>query len=75
MWWLIVFLLIDGKWVHGAETDRWHPRAYQTETICRERKAFAETALIKLEKGHKAQWFCSKERNATLEELKRAGQE
>ncbi len=72
MWWLIVFILVDGEWIAGADTERWHPRAYETEAICQQRKAFAEKALAKIEKGNKAQWFCSQTRDSSLEELQRA---
>ena len=47
LWWLSVFMLIDGNWVPGDEVELqgWAPRSYESREICDKRRAFAEKAI------------------------------
>lgn len=69
MWWLVVFIYLDGAWVPGAELEHWHPRGYETRAECLERKAFAEEALAGLEHVEPSKWFCTRDKEASLETL------
>jgi hypothetical protein len=65
VWWLSVFMWVNGAWVPGAEveTGGWAPRAYDSEEVCQTRLEFARAALIEAEQaGRKiipTHWVCS----------------
>ncbi len=73
MWWLVVFILIDGAWVPGAEVtpEGWSPRAYETRAECMDRKAFAERALADLTNVRETRWYCTQDPDTPMEELAR----
>lgn len=65
MWWLSVFIWLNGQWVPGeeVETGGWAPRAHESEAACLERKAFAETSLEEARRAGRSiapsHWVCS----------------
>ncbi|GEM_PF-6971411 len=76
-WWLVLFVLIDGQWVPGADLtpEGWSPRAYDTREECMERRDFAEESLADLRNVDDSKWFCTRDRDAALSELEaEAGQ-
>jgi len=75
MWWLVVFFLIKGEWVAGADLDHWSPRPYETRAECLERKAFAVNARKGIKRINPTKWFCTKDKDASVETLEAAGDE
>ena len=47
---LVVYFLMSGVWVHGAELEGWGPIAYPTEAACLERKLRAEEIYADLKR-------------------------
>lgn len=71
-YWLVMYALLDGTWTAGADIPRggWSPRAYDTLEICEKRREFAANHMKrtgKLEAKH----FCTRNKDATLEELEK----
>lgn len=64
-WWLSVFFFVNGQWVPGQTVDGWDPRPYPTESICLERKAFAEKECRNHPLDFEAVWVCSKGKPAS----------
>lgn len=65
VWWLSVFIWLNGQWVPGdeLETGGWAPRPHESEAVCLERKAFAEQALEAARRAGRrlapSHWVCS----------------
>lgn len=59
-WWLSVFFFINGSWVPGSEIDGWAPRAFPSETICLDRKAYAEKECRDHPLQFESYWMCTK---------------
>lgn len=47
---LVVYFLMGGVWVNGAEIDGWGAIAYPTEAACLERKVRAEEIQVNLKR-------------------------
>ena len=66
VWWLSVFMWLNGQWVPGeeAEISGWAPRRHESEAVCLERKAFAERSLEQARQSGRrvapTLWVCSK---------------
>jgi len=40
VWFLTVWILLNGTWVHGSDVPGWEPREQLNETVCKERMKF-----------------------------------
>lgn len=69
MWWLVVFFLVKGEWVAGADLDHWSPRPHESRAVCLERKAFAVKARARLDDVTPTKWFCTRDKTTDLERL------
>ncbi len=47
---LVVYFLMGGDWIRGAELEGWGAIPYPTEAVCLERKARAEEIQVDLER-------------------------
>ena len=73
MWWLVVFVLVEGTWMAGDKlgTPGWGPRAYTTQSECLIRRKFAEKAA-NAPRRQPSRWFCTKNKSADLKTLEKA---
>ena len=69
-YWLVVFILLNGQWVHGADVKPagWSPRAYPSLAVCEARRRFAQAAVKGVSKAP-SRWFCTRRPTASLAEL------
>lgn len=58
-WWLTVFFFVNGAWIPGSAIEGWSPRAFDSEAICLERKAFAERECRDHPLQFEAVWLCT----------------
>ena len=76
--WLVVFLLLNGQWVPGAQVKGggWAPRAYASMAECEKRRRFAVDSVRHVQKRMiPMKWFCATSPDATLAELEKSAPE
>jgi len=65
VWFLSVFMWINGAWVPGGQVDidGWSPREYESEKICLLRREFTVRSLKRAEAAGKdllpTHWVCN----------------
>jgi hypothetical protein len=59
-WWLSVFFFINGIWVPGDSIEGWASRPFASETVCLERKAYAERECKINPLIYETAWVCNK---------------